>query len=37
MKGRKVEPLKECNGFCGTEDLNERSATELEINRMEDV
>lgn len=32
MKGRPSEPLMECNGFCGTNDLNERSATEKEIN-----
>ena len=29
---QKVEPLFECNGFCGTNDLNERSKTEKEIN-----
>lgn len=28
----KVEPLFECNGFCGVNDLIERSKTELEIN-----
>jgi len=32
MKECKVEPLFECNGFCGTNDLNERSKTEDEIN-----
>ena len=33
----KVEPLFECNGFCGTNDLNKRSTTELELNfQMED-
>jgi len=32
MKGRKVEPLIECNGFCYTNDLIKRSPTELEIN-----
>jgi hypothetical protein len=30
--GRDVEPLFECNGFCGTNDLNERTSTENEIN-----
>ncbi len=29
---QKVEPLFECNGFCGTNDLNERIKTEKEIN-----
>ena len=29
---QKVEPLFECNGFCGTNDLNKRSETEQEIN-----
>jgi hypothetical protein len=29
---KKVEPLFECNGFCGTNDLNKRSETEKEIN-----
>jgi hypothetical protein len=28
----KVEPLKECNGFCGVNDLAPRSKTEQEIN-----
>ena len=28
----KVEPLFECNGFCGINDLSERSSTEKEIN-----
>lgn len=32
MPFRKVEPLFECNGFCGTNDMNERSKTEEEIN-----
>lgn len=31
-KGREPKPLKECNGFCGTNDLIERSETEKEIN-----
>lgn len=32
MPGRKVEPLFECNGFCGVNDTIERSPTEKEIN-----
>ena len=28
----KVEPLMECNGFCGINDLLPRTATESEIN-----
>jgi hypothetical protein len=28
----KIEPLMECNGFCGTNDLNPRTSTEQEIN-----
>lgn len=32
IEGREVEPLFECNGFCGTNDLNERTTTEHEIN-----
>lgn len=32
MEGRPSEPLMECNGFCGTNDLSPRSGTELEIN-----
>lgn len=31
MKGREPKPLLECNGFCGTNDL-ERNETEQEIN-----
>ncbi len=31
MKGREVEPLFECNGFCGTNDLLKNS-TENDIN-----
>lgn len=31
MRGRKVKPLKECNGFCGVNDLIDRSETEAEI------
>jgi hypothetical protein len=32
MKPQKVEPLFECNGFCGTNDLNGFSKTAGEIN-----
>lgn len=32
MKGRKPKPLLDCNGFCGTNDL-ERNSTEAEINK----
>lgn len=32
MKGRPVEPLVDCNGFCGVNDLSERSQTEFELN-----
>lgn len=32
MKGREPEPLTDCNGFCGVNDLNKRSAAEMEIN-----
>ena len=31
MKGRPVEPLMECNGFCGTNDLNDKNETEQEL------
>ena len=32
MKPQEVKPLFECNGFCGTNDLNPRNKTEQEIN-----
>ena len=32
MKGREVKPLMECNGFCGTNDLNPLNKTEDELN-----
>ena len=32
MPDRKVEPLFECNGMCGINDLIPRSQTELELN-----
>lgn len=36
MKGREPEPLFECNGFCGTNDLIERLGVEKEINFASD-
>ena len=35
MPLRKVEPLFECNGMCGINDLSPRSQTELELNFAE--
>lgn len=35
MSPRKVEPLFECNGMCGINDLSERKETEKEINYAE--
>lgn len=32
MKSQPVQPLFECNGFCGINDLSERSQTEMELN-----
>lgn len=32
MKGRKIKPVMECNGFCGTNDFSELNETEREIN-----
>ncbi len=32
MPQREVKPLFECNGFCGTNDLNKRTETEMQIN-----
>ena len=32
MKGREVKPLMECNGFCGTNDLNPLNKTQNELN-----
>lgn len=32
VKEREVKPLFECNGFCGVNDLSERTDTEKEIN-----
>lgn len=31
MNGKPIEPLLDCNGFCGTNDLNGPSKTEMEI------
>jgi len=36
LKGREVKPLTECNGYCGVNDLIERSPTEQEINYEKD-
>lgn len=35
LKGREPKPLFECNGFCGTNDLEDRNETEKEINYNE--
>jgi len=37
MKGREPKPLMDCNGFCGINDLSERSGTEQEINYQMDI
>ena len=37
MKAQEVKPLFECNGFCGTNDFNERIETEKEINYTLDL
>lgn len=37
MKGREPKPLMECNGFCGINDVDERSSTEKEINFQMDI
>lgn len=36
-KPTRIQPLFECNGFCGINDLEQRSATEQEINFEIDV
>jgi 3'-phosphoadenosine 5'-phosphosulfate sulfotransferase (PAPS reductase)/FAD synthetase len=36
MKPMTVRPLNECNGFCGTNDLNDKNPTEREINFIEE-
>jgi hypothetical protein len=35
MPKQEVKPLFECNGFCGVNDLDERSDTEKEINYVQ--
>jgi hypothetical protein len=37
MKGREPKPLVDCNGFCGVNDLDERSETEKEVNYQLDI
>lgn len=37
MKGRPPEPLMECNGFCGVNDLGKKSKTYNEINYKKEV
>lgn len=37
QKGREPEPLTDCNGFCGINDLEERSKTEKEINYQQSL
>lgn len=37
MKGREPEPLFECNGFCGTNDLIPRTNSEGDINYGEQI
>jgi 3'-phosphoadenosine 5'-phosphosulfate sulfotransferase (PAPS reductase)/FAD synthetase len=37
MKGREPQPLFECNGLCGVNDLEERIETESEINYQLDI
>ena len=32
MKGRKPNPILECNGFCGTDDLSPRNPDDIDIN-----
>ena len=32
MKGREPQPLMECNGFCGVNDLVKKNDTEHELN-----
>jgi hypothetical protein len=35
VEGRPPEPLNDCNGFCGLNDLSARNPTEDEINYQE--
>ena len=37
MKGREPEPLFECNGFCGINDLEKRKQSEKDINYQIDI
>jgi len=37
MKGREPKPLVECNGFCGTQDLNPDSANYEEVNYQDEL
>lgn len=37
MKGREPQPLVDCNGFCGVNDLDDRTETETEINYQMDI
>ena len=37
MRGRPVQPLMECNGFCGVNDFNPINETEKEINFQFDM
>lgn len=37
MRGRKVKPLTDCNGFCGVEDLSPKNETIDEINFDKDA
>lgn len=37
MKGREPEPLFECNGFCGVNDLQPRKSSEEDINYQMDI
>ena len=32
MSGRPIEPLMECNGLCGVNDLNKKIDTYKELN-----
>ena len=37
MEGREIKPLMECNGFCGTNDLNPLNETENELYYQYDM
>ena len=34
MKGGKLEPVMDCNGFCGVNDLNPKNETEDELSLL---